>query len=279
MNKIVMGILIFAVMVLAAVLVLVFAPPQAAHSPARPEAGPGDQPLLLFCGAGIRPAAEALIAGFEERTGTRIAPTYAGSGHLMGQIATSGKGDLFIPGDDSYIAQAIEREMVRPETVRVLAFFTPVLLVQSGNPLGLRKLADLARPKLRLGFADERSAAIGRQTPKLMEKNGVPWAAIESNTLYRSSTVEELGVAIRLRTIDATIVWDVTARHFADAAEAIPIPPEQNIVSPIAAAVLRASKQVDAARAFIDYATSAEGRRLLREGGWSIPAQEEENAQ
>ena len=40
--------------------------------------------LTLYCGAGIRPAAEALIEAFEAEHDVAVNPTYAGSGRLLG---------------------------------------------------------------------------------------------------------------------------------------------------------------------------------------------------
>jgi ABC-type molybdate transport system substrate-binding protein len=40
--------------------------------------------LILYCGAGIRPAAEALIGAFESERSCKVVPSYAGSGQLLG---------------------------------------------------------------------------------------------------------------------------------------------------------------------------------------------------
>jgi molybdate transport system substrate-binding protein len=126
------------------------------------------RPLLLYCGAGIQPAAEALTTAFSKESGITVNTTYAGSGRLLGQVATSQVGDLFMPGSAFYVEQAIEQNLAQENTKQEVAYFVPVIVVQKGNPLGVTSLADLANTELRLGLGDERAVAIGKQSKKTL---------------------------------------------------------------------------------------------------------------
>ena len=226
--------------------------------------------LMLYCGAGIRPAAEALIREFAAKSSVRINATYAGSGRLLGQITAHQKGDLFMPGAEWYVEKAAESGLAIRETKRVAAYFVPVIFVQKGNPQDIRSLEDLSRKGLRLGFGDERACAVGEKTLKILEKNGIPYERLKDNVVYKSGTVNELGVAIQLRNVDAVVIWDANARHFARYGEVIDIPPEKNVPSTVPIILLRSSKHVAEARQFIDFATSADGRRILQEVGYTV---------
>ena len=123
---------------------------------------PGDEGLLLYCGAGLRPAVSEIISSFEERTGVRVHANYQGSGMLLGQISSSQKGDLFMPGAKFYVDRAVETGLADPSTERIVAYFVPVIFVRKGNPLGIRSVRDLTRGGLRVGLGDERACAVGR---------------------------------------------------------------------------------------------------------------------
>ena len=227
--------------------------------------------LMLYCGAGIRPAAERLTAAFEAQRGVKIRPTYAGSGFLLGQIASHSKGDLFMPGAEWYVDRAVARGLAVGQTKRVVAVFVPVIMVAKGNPRGIRSLADLGRSGLRVVLGDERACAVGRKTLKILEKSGIPYERIKPNVVSKTGTVNELGVAIQLGTADAVIIWDANARHFAEYGDMVAIPPEQNAPSTIPIVLLRSSRHTREARGFIEFAPSAEGRRILRDTGYTMP--------
>jgi len=231
---------------------------------------PSSVSLMLYCGAGIRPAADVLIQEFEARYNVRINPTYAGSGRLLGQIAAHQTGDLFMPGAELYVAKAIEQGLGLRETKRIVAFFVPVIFVQKGNPKNIHSLHDLTRKGVRLGFGDERSCAVGKKTLKILEKNRIAYESLKDNVVYNSGTVNELGVAIQLGNVDAVILWDANARHFAEHGHIVAIPPEANIPSAIPIVVLNSSRHVEEARRFIEFVTCEEGQRILKERGYTV---------
>ena len=58
------------------------------------------QTLVVFCGAGIRPAMEQVKAAFEQQhEGVTVSVNYAGSGTLLGQLEAGGPADVYVPGD------------------------------------------------------------------------------------------------------------------------------------------------------------------------------------
>jgi len=234
--------------------------------------------LTLYCGAGIRPAAEALIRAFEQGRPVTINATYAGSGRLLGQIVTLQTGDLFMPGAALYVDRAIEKGLAFADTRRAVAYFVPVVFVQKGNPKGVRSLQDLKQAGLRLGFGDERSCAVGKKTLKILEKNAIPYSSLEQNVVYKSGTVNELGLAVQLGNVDAVILWDANARHFAESGDVVPIPPPQNIPSTIPVVLLKCSAHPREGREFIEFLVSPRGREILIERGYTVSLPGEDGA-
>jgi len=242
-----------------------------------PKPGNEKTELILYCGAGIRSAAEALIEAFEKKHDVKILATYAGSDRLLGQISTIQKGDLFMPGAELYVDIAIEKGLALKESKRVVAYFIPVIFVQKGNPKGIQSLQDLKRPGIRLGFGDERACAVGKTTLKILEKNGIVYSELKKNVVYKSGTVNELPLAVQLQNVDAVIAWDVNARHFLQYGDIVRISQEQNVPSTIPIIVLGSSSHQSEARAFIDFVTSSEGKKILTECKYTISLADQEN--
>jgi molybdate transport system substrate-binding protein len=228
-----------------------------------------DKEIILYAGAGLRPAADPVIDAFEHSTGIRVAANYGGSGRQLGQITAIQKGDLFMPGAELYVDVAVEKGLAEKATKRTVAFFIPVIFVQKGNPKGIRSLYDFKRKGLRLGFGDERACAVGRKTLKILKKAGISYDELRENVVYKSGTVNELGTAIQMKNVDAVILWDANARQFAAYGDVVPIPPDLNDISTVPIVRLKSSRLSEEAARFIEFITSKEGKAILTEHGYT----------
>ncbi|HYW78854.1 MAG TPA: molybdate ABC transporter substrate-binding protein [Thermoguttaceae bacterium] len=220
---------------------------------------PSQPKLLLYCGAGIRPPVAELAERFGAEHGVVVECDYAGSEVLLSRIKLNGRGDLYMPGDVQYVEQAAEQGLV--ESHEPVCYFIPTILVQKGNPKNIRTLDDLTRPDVTVGLGNPEACAIGRKTLKLLEKNGIK--PDDLNVKFRTLTVNELGIHIELKKLDAVIVWDALGAYFAEKADRVPIPPEKNVVSTVAVGLLTSSKQPALAAEFIDYVISQEGKAMF----------------
>lgn len=226
--------------------------------------------ITLHCGAGLRLAADALIEEFEKNNNTKINANYAGSGRLLGQITAGNLGGLFMPGAEFYVDKAVEKGIAEKDSKHTVAYFVPVIFVQKGNPKNILSLNDFERDDIRIGLGDERAAAIGKRTLKIFDKNNIPYEKIKKNVVVKTGTVNELGVAIETKTVDAVILWDATARQFADSGDMISIPRDQNLVSVVPIALMKSTINKNTAREFINFCVSEKGKEILKEKGYTI---------
>ena len=232
------------------------------------KSGSETKELLLYCGAGIRPPIDELVQNFESVYGFKVITDYAGSEVLFSKMKLSGRGDLYMPGDRYYLEQAADRGMILYQ--RPICYFVPTILVQKGNPKNIRGLKDLLRGGLKIGLGDPNTCAVGRKTMEIFTKNNIAWADIEKNVAFLSMTVNELGMQIQARSLDAVIVWDAIARYYADYGEEVPIPAENNIVSPVDVGVLVFSKDRGLAEKFVEFAASEQGRAIFKKHHYRI---------
>ncbi len=223
---------------------------------------PQQTKLLLYCGAGIRPAAAELVREFTRRHGVAVECDYAGSEVLLARIKLSGRGDLYMPGDVYYVDQAEREGLIASK--KTACYFVPVILVQKGNPKNIKTLADLIRPGIKVGLGDSNACAIGRKSSRIFAKNNIPGENVNRNVKFRSLTVNELGNHIKLGQLDAVIVWDAVAAYFADNATTVPIPAEQNVVSTVAVGVLSCSEHPKSAEEFLKFIASEPGQAIFK---------------
>lgn len=231
-------------------------------------AGCGAEPLQMYCGAGIRPAADEAVAAFTARHGIEVACDYAGSEVLLSRLKLSGRGDLYMPGEMEYLQRAADEGRIASQ--HTVCYFVPVILVQKGNPRAVASLDDLTQPGIRLGLGDEKACAIGKVAARIFAKNGLDPARIDANVVFRSMTVSELGNNVKLKALDAAIVWDAVAKYFEADADAVPIPPERNVVSTVAVGVLKTSQRPEAARQLAEFLAGDEGHEIFRKHGYTV---------
>lgn len=242
--------------------------PAPLEGPGADAAGSRQEPLALFCAAGIRPPVAELVADYGARYGVAVELTYGGSGTLLSGIDVSGRGDLYIAGDDSFLELARERGLA--SEVLTLAVMRPVIGVAAGNPHGLRSLEDLTRPGLRVGLANPEAAAIGKVGRGALRDAGL-WDALAARLKVEKPTVGELANDLALGTLDAALIWDATAAQ-SDAVEAVRDPRLDALPREVTLGVLTASQRPTASLRLARFLSSRDvGAPVFARHGYGIP--------
>jgi molybdate transport system substrate-binding protein len=223
--------------------------------------------LILYCAAGIRPPVAELMKIFSREHGVKIFTDYAGSEVLLSKIKLSHRGDLYIPGDKHYIEQALQEGMILSR--RPVFYWVPTILVQKGNPKNISGLEDILQPGLKLGLGDPNACAIGRTSRQIFARNNITWEEIKKYVAYLSLTVNELGMQIQAKSLDAVIVWDAMAQYYGEYGDEVPIAPEKNLLSTVDVGVLKFTINRELAEKFVDFITSERGREVFKKYNYS----------
>ena len=225
-----------------------------------------EKELLLYCGAGIRPPVDELVEAFRHKYGIKVVPDYAGSEVLLSKIKLLRRGDLYMPGDKHYVELAAREDMILSQ--RTVCYWVPTILVQKGNPKKIRELKDLLKPGIKLGLGNPAVCAIGRTSKQILAKNNISWKDVEKNLAYQSLTVNELGMQIQAKALDAVIVWDAMARYYSEYGDPVPVAAEKNVISTIDIGVLKFSRHKELAEKFVDFVTTEPGQKLVSKYGY-----------
>jgi len=227
-----------------------------------------DVTLRMYTGAGLRPAVDELAEAFKAATGITVEPDYAGSGVAISRARQDPRADLFMPGDVWYVDRLQELSGLI-ESKTAVSWFVPVIIVRKGNPKGIEGLADLFRDDVSVALGRADACQVGRVSGKILEKNGLDRAGLDAR---ESLTVNELGVWVKMGSLDAAVVWDAIAANIADSVDVISIPREKNVISQVVVGLMTTSKHKEAARQFVDFLTSDAGRAILKSKGYRTEA-------
>lgn len=230
-------------------------------TPAPPEK---QETLMVYCGAGLRTATDDIAQVFEDKNNVKIEYHYTGSAQNLTQIELTQEGDLYIPGALSYGEKAKEKGFV--SDMKNICYHIPVIAVPEGNPAGIKTIADLAKPDVKVVLGDPEGPAIGKTSAKILEKANI-YDTVKSNLVSTTATVNEIVTYLSMKQCDASIIWEDNANGV-KGIEIIQIPPEQNDIKTVPVCVLNFSEKPELAQEFADFIVSQEGKDFFKKHGF-----------
>jgi molybdate transport system substrate-binding protein len=237
-----------------------------------PQAYTGEKSLLFHAGLGQRMALNEIKDVFEKRhPDIKVNFSYKGSGYFIADITRSKQGDLFMPGEEFYLLQAVERGFLtdyNPKT-DIPAYFVTVMITPKGNPQNIKRIEDFARPGIRVGLGNPRACAIGIWHQKTFEKAGI-WDKVKANATMSAKCIPELGNATQHKAIDGTIVWATTAVLYLRDVEIIPIEHKYRGIIRLPVGVLKFARYREEARKLMDFILSEEGRAIFHKHAYAV---------
>lgn len=217
--------------------------------------------LLVSCDFG-QLAIEGTLRRFEEREGVKVTRVYNGCGILTAQIPAGRRIDACFASDGASMNTLEEQCFPAVQLTETRL----VILTQKGNPKNLRRLADLKRPGLALGIADERRSALGSITARLLRSQGL-LEKVMANVTVQTPTADLLVNQIRTGSIDAVVVYAANTSQIRDLLEVIELPePEALAIQPYA--IGRNSDHAQLMDRLLAALRSAESRRRFEETGF-----------
>jgi molybdate transport system substrate-binding protein len=214
-------------------------------------------------------AAASLTAAFNElgpqftaaNGGAKVTFNFAGSQALATQIQQGAPADVFASADTTNMDKV--RDLVGDP--QVFAGNLLQIVVEQGNPKGIRRLADLAGKDVKVVLAAEEVPA-GKYARQILDRAGVTVqpVSLEDN-------VKAVVTKVSLGEADAGIVYVTDVAAGGGKVEGVDIPKDQNVVATYPIATVKASKMRDQAQAFVDLVRSAEGQQILDKYGFLPP--------
>jgi molybdate transport system substrate-binding protein len=214
-------------------------------------------------------AAASLTAAFTElgrqyaaaNGGDKVTFNFAGSQALATQIQQGAPADVFASAD----IPNMDRVKDLVATPQNFASNRLAIVVEQGNPKGVRSLDDLASGDLKVVLAAEEVPA-GRYAKQILDQAGVTVRPVS-----QEDNVKAVVTKVSLGEADAGLVYvtDVTAGG--DKVEGVDIPQDQNVLATYPIATVKASQAPDQAQAFMDLVLSDEGQQVLERHGFLPP--------
>lgn len=216
-------------------------------------------------------AAASLIESFTELQGRLKASnpslsltySFAGSGALVTQVQQGAPADVIATADTPSMTRLTDAGLVEPPVT--FAHNTLEILVERGNPKGIRGLRDLARTDVTLVIPDENVPA-GRYSAQALQAAGVMVRPVSKEVDVKAAAAK-----VTAGEADATIVYATDVRAAGPRGQGVAIPDDLNVVAHYPIALVKATRNRAAASAFLAAVVEGDGRDVLRTHGFLPP--------
>jgi molybdate transport system substrate-binding protein len=232
------------------------------------------QAVKVAAAADLKFAMVELASQFEKRSGAKLDVTYGSSGNFLTQIQNGAPFDLFFSADSEYPKTLEAAGLTEPGTRYEYA--VGHIVIWTPNDPGINAAKDgwkclLDQRVKKIAVANPEHAPYGRAAVAALKEAGI-YEQVKDKLVYGENISQaaqfvqsgnaQVGIVALSLALSPTMQngnrWEIPA----DSYPAI----KQTVV------LLKASKNKNAARRFLDFVTGSQGREILQRFGFTVPA-------
>jgi molybdate transport system substrate-binding protein len=228
--------------------------------------------ITIFAAASLKTALDGAAAAYEKSTGNKAVISYAGSSALAKQIEQGAPADIFVSADLHWMDYVQKAKLIKEDTRFNLFGNRLVLIAPKASTVELKIGKDfplaVALGDSHLAMANVKSVPAGKYGSAALQKLGV-WSAVEPKVAQADNVRAALAlVAQGEAPLGIVYETDATAEPKVKIVDVFPEDTHPPIIYPIA--IIAATKNGDAAKAFIDYLKSPDAQAFFTKQGFTI---------
>lgn len=224
--------------------------------------------LQVYAAASLQAAlAKAADAWHAANPGSTLTVSTDSSSALGTKIEQGAPADVFLSADTTNPKKLVDGGFAAGDAVP-FAGNRLVVIVPKGNPAGIASPKDLATPGLKIIAAGDKVPITKYATQlvaNLAKEPGYPSdfaSAYAANVVSQEDNVAGIVGKVALGEGDAGIVYVTDARG-SPKVDTIDVPASANVPATYAGVVVKASRQQEAAKAFLDWLAGPDGQAIL----------------
>ncbi len=234
-----------------------------------PEPAQADTALLVSAAASLKDALEEIKPLYQKKNpGVNLTFNFGASGALLQQIEQGAPADIFISAAKRQMDTLDQKGALVPGTRTNLANNRLVLIVPNGSKT-VTGFMSLKKPEVkRISIGEPRSVPAGQYAEQVLQKLNL-WNDVKPKLVY-GNNVRQVLAAVESGNADAGLVYTTDAR-ISNKVKAVATANDSDhspIVYPMA--VLKSSKNANAAGSFVRYLSSSEAKNVLRQYGFIV---------
>jgi molybdate transport system substrate-binding protein len=228
------------------------------------------QEITVSAAISLKNAFEKIGRDYESRNkGTKIVFNFGASGDLMRQIEAGAPADVFASASQEEMDELEKRGLTTPESRLNFAVNTVVLVVPANAKSSVKCFSQLRSENIRtIAVGNPKTVPAGRYAEEVFAYYKILGAI--KNRMILTGNVRQVLDYVARREVDAGVVYSTDATARAGEVKIVATAPGRShrpVVYPIA--VVKGTKSVEAAEAFISLVASDEGKKILKKYGFA----------
>ncbi|MFI5911332.1 molybdate ABC transporter substrate-binding protein [Dactylosporangium sp. NPDC051541] len=239
-----------------------------ANPPAAASSGAGTGvtgTVNVFAAASLTESFTKIGQAFEAANpGSKVTFNYAGSSALATQINQGAPADVFASAAPANMKTVTDAGNASGEPT-TFAKNQLVIAVAPGNPKGIKGLADLAKPGIKVALCAE-------QVPcGAAAKTALTAANVKLTPVTLEQDVKAALSKLTLGEVDAALVYRTDAHAAARDVDDVEFPESAGAINSYPIVVLKNAPNAAGAKAFVAYVLSDKGKGVLADAGFQAP--------
>ncbi len=223
--------------------------------------------ILVSAASSLKDVFTELGKNFEKKNNIKIVFNFAASGLLKTQIETGAPVDLFASAALSDI-EGLEKKDLLISGSKVEFARNELVLVQSTNvKIKIQNLEDLKNTEIkRIALGNPKTVPAGRYAKEVLDHDKL-FESLNSKMVFGENVRQVLDY-VSLGEVDAGFVFATDLYHNDKVKLALRIPSEKHgaIIYPMA--IIKTSKNIESAKAFLQFVTSKESKNVFQKFGF-----------
>jgi accessory colonization factor AcfC len=221
--------------------------------------------LLIYSAGAVAPPIQYALNEFDRREGLASRFVAGKPENLLNAIALNKKGDVMSCGAEYVHDEAEDRGLFMVGTRRSLGYRRSVLIVQEGNPRGIKKLEDLTEQGIRIGIAV--GGCLKGVWDDVCSKAGII-EAVRANIVEHADACGTLMGLIHSNRVDVVFGWNAFKNIWPDTCDVVELTRDHQVFRSTAVQVVSYTGDEALSRKLIDFLTSTDGQQIYEEYGW-----------
>ena len=225
--------------------------------------------VTVFAAASLTDSLKEISTVYERQSGDKVLFNFGASSLLARQIEEGAPADIFFSADEAKMDGLGKKGLIVKETRKSRLSNALVIVVASEKGAVIESPKDLTTDKVkRLALAEPRTVPAGIYAKEYLQKQNL-WAAVEAKVVPTENVRAALS-AVEAGNAEAGIVYKTDAAISKRTRVAYEVPARDSPAISYPMALVKETKQAEAAKKFLQHLDSADAARVFEKFGFIL---------
>ncbi len=225
--------------------------------------------VTVFAAASLTDSLKEIATTYEKQSDAKIVFNFGASSTLARQTEEGAPADIFFSADEAKMDGLEQKGLILKQTRKSRLSNSLVIVVAAEQGAAIESPKDLATDKVkRLALAEPKTVPAGIYAKEYLQKQNL-WSAVESKVVPTENVRAALA-AVEAGNVEAGIVYKTDAAISKKVRVAYEVPVKDSPAISYPMAVVKESKQPEAARKFHQYLGSRDADQIFERFGFIV---------